>query len=242
MKKLSFILFLTLLLSFTACADVNLTRDSNVYEGMVEIIQSPEKYEGKTIRISSTYSVTYSYARNKLLRHTLVEQSETGASRAIQEIVSEDGRYPIIGARVTAEGRLGDDKRLYITNFADAALDDRSFDIDALDMSAEELKTAITSFCKTYTESEIYGKRIRIFGHCVAKEGYYYLLGLDGNGSMTWTVELYDPQGLTTVRETESTSLNTAEVVGELTLYAEDNLSYACILVESITLVDGQFS
>ena len=245
MKKLSvLILSLILLLSLCACSgvDVDLTRKSNAYDGMVEIIQNQDKYEGKSIRLTATYTVTYSFAQNKLLRHNLTEDSETGASRAVQEIVTEDGRYPLPGTRVTAEGKIGDDNRLYITSFTDAVIDERSFDIDALDMRAEELKDAITSFCKTYNASEIYGKRIRIFGHCIAKEGYYYLLGLDSNGAMTWTVELYDPRELITVEETESTTVNPVEIVGELTLYTEDNLTYACISVESIAFVDGQFS
>ena len=245
MKKLSIlILSLLLLLPLCACSgvDVNLTKKSNAYDGMVDIIQNPDKYEGKTIRLTATYSVTYSFSRNKILRHSLTEDSETGASRAVQEIVAEDGRYPLPGTRVTADGTLGEDQRLRITSFTDATIDERSFDLDALDMSAEELKDAITSFCKTYNASEIYGKTIRIFGHCIAKDGYYYLLGLDADGAMTWTVELYDPNGLVTVEESESNTVNPVEIVGELTLYTEDNLTYACILVESIAFVDGQFS
>ncbi len=242
MKKILTLLTLSFII-LTSCSrvDVNLTRKDNVYDEMVRFIQESDDYIGKSVKLTSNYTVTYSFAENRIIRHNLVETSPSGSSRVIQEIVSADGAYPIPGNRVTVTG-VFDNRQIAVNHFEGAPMDNRAFDIDALTITTTELNELIGAFCKEYHESRYFGQSVRIYGHCVAQDSYYYLMGLDAKGAMTWVVELYDPKGLITTKNSESNTVNAVEVVGKFSTYTEDNLVYACIEVESIISVDGTLS
>ena len=244
MKKFKFIsiLLLTALLSACANVDVNLAREDNVYDEMADFINSPEEYVGKTVRLTATCVPVYSFVQNKILRYSLIESSPSGASRVLYEIRTEDEKYPIPGSKTTVFGRFCEGNYILVESFEKVETDSRSFEIDTLDMSADELTQFIRGFCSEYNNSDHYEKQVRIFGHCVVRNGYYYLLGLNEKGSMTWSIELYDPNNLIVLPESESTELNPVEIVGCLKIYMENNIAYACIEVESIACVSGTFS
>lgn len=243
MKRLfTLLILISLILTSCAAVDINLTRKDNVYDEMVRFIQESDEYRGKSVKLTSNYTVVYNFSENKIIRHNLTETSPSGSSRAIQEIVSESGSYPIPGSRVTVTGTFNDSRQISVKSFENAPMDDRSFDIDTLTLTATELNELITSFGKDYHESEYFGQSVRVYGHCVAQDGYYYLLGLDANGGMTWTVELYDPNKLIPAFSSENNNVNAVEAVGKFSTYTEDNLVYACIELESIIFVEGTLS
>ena len=59
------------------------------------------------------------------------------------------------------------------------------YDFDALNMSADELKNAITDYTKNYKNSELNGKTVHIIGHHFVNDVYKFLSGLDGDGRVT---------------------------------------------------------
>ncbi|MBQ8409510.1 MAG: hypothetical protein IJY39_11685 [Clostridia bacterium] len=240
-KAIAILLTVTALLCSCSGIDHNLAREDNVYDEMVEFINHPDQYVGKTVKLSATHSVVYSFSQNKILRHVLVESSPSGAKRAIYEIRTEDNAYPLIGNKITVTGSFCEGNYILVDSF-DVPTFESTVDIDALDLSPGELKELITSFRSEYQNSEYFESFIRIFGHCVVSNGYYYLLGLDETGSMTWDIELYDPDKLIGFGDSQDNSLNPVEVTGTLTIYFEDNLAYACIKVHKIKSVEGSLS
>lgn len=242
MKIIATLLILLSLLTLVSCVDVDLSDSDRVYEELVAIINNSDEYVGKTVKLTATYTAVYNFSKNELQRHNLVATSPAGSGRAAYRIVKEDGVYPLYGETVTAIGTFREGGFIEVDRFEDTALDSASYEIDTLEMSAKELNDFVTAYCAEYHESESFEKSIRIFGHCVAYEDYFYLMGLDANGSMTWVIELYDPDGIIPFKETESSVVNPVEVIGELTIYMEDNLAYACIKVDRILSVDSTFS
>ena len=246
MKKLiTLALALIMALGFTSCAknaDVDLMNKSNIYNDLAKIIGAPNDYKDKTVLLRTEYTVVYNFSENKIARHTMLAFDKTGTKRALYEVRDEEGNYPTIGAIATVSGTFRDGKYIEVNEFKDTSFDKPEVDVDALDMTADELKTFIEEFSKNYNSSESYGKTIRIFGHCIIHESYKYLTGLAKDGALTWNIELYDHSGSISYPSAEGNNTNPIEVIGKLTIYFEDNLAYACIEVEKVTPVQSTLS
>lgn len=249
MKKTISILLIALtlisLLSLCSCyrseADIDIRRQNNVYSNLYSFINNPQEYKGKTVALKSTYMAVYDFSKNKVIRHTLSETDTTGEKRALYEIRYESGEYPQTGSRVTIFGTIADNGYIQVERFENAEAS-QGFDIDTLDLDADELKALVTDYRAQYEQSENYGKTVRIFGHLkTVDEGYTYLLGLDSNGAYIWDIELYDPDGRFDYPTAEGNTVNPVEVIGELSTYTEENVVYACIKVKQVGRVESVF-
>ena len=93
-----------------------------------------------------------------------------------------------------------------------------------------------------YDGSEYFGKTIRIFGHCESThDTLKWLLGLDGNGSATWDIELKRGNQEIAYPTAKSGTVNPVEIVGRLATYEENGIIYACITVDKISRVESVF-
>ncbi len=244
MKKILLIFLSSLfVLGLCSCAqvDIDLRNSGNIYNDLATYIGNQDTYEGKTIAFTAIHTAVYNFSENKIVRHSMMTWDQKGEKQALYEVRKNDGKYPVIGATATVIGTFRDGGYIEVDRFSGAKIDKRKFGVEATDMSAEELETFITSYRKEYANSEYFGKKIRIYGHCDAREGYTFLLGLDSEGKYTWDIELYDPTGKLTFPKAEGTTVNPVEVIGKLTTYVEDNITYACIEVESVTKVQSVF-
>ena len=245
-KKVFFPIILSLLLLFTACsaADVDLRKKDLVYDGFADAINHPESYVGKTVEVTADCIHTYRFASNSV-RYSLRAKHEDGEKQAFYEIRTEDGIYPEHGTETCTKGTFCEGGYILVESFGKkVTLNDNetNVDIDALEMSAENLKSFIERFRKEYQASENFEKSIRIFGQYEYFNEYHYLLGLDANGAITWEIELHDPNNVIDIAPTESRTINAVEVIGKLSVYTESNITYACITVEQIKSVEGSLS
>lgn len=230
------------MLSLTSCskAAIDLTGKKNVYSDLADIIISPDEYDGKTIALNSTYTVIYNFNENKVTRHIIRVFDETGEKRLGLDL-KYSGDYPAVGEKVTVIGTVSKDRYIEVDRF-ERAKKAADFELDTLDLSADELTKLIKDHRAEYFAGENYGKTIRIFGHLsVVKEGYSYLIGLDENGKFTWDIELYDKQDRLKALAKEGTEVNPVEIIGKLSTYEENNISYACIEVISVGVVESVF-
>lgn len=231
------------ILSLTSCsqADIDLTRKGNIYDDFASFINSPDDYAGKTVALTSTYMAVYNYSKNKVTRHTLVAIDKTGTKRALYELRTADGKYPLTGSEVTVYGTINKSRYIEADRFSGAKYG-MGFDIDALDLSPAELTSFIQAYRQEYSESESYGKTVRIFGHLsTVKDGLTFLVGLDEGGKYLWDIELHDPEGKFNYPTAEGNTVNTVEVIGRLSTYTEKNVIYACIEVLQIGKSESVF-
>ena len=178
MKRIiSLAIALLLIFSFTACksTDVDLSGKRNIYDDLAKIINAPGEYKDKTVTLRTEYTVVYNFSENKIARHTMLAFDKTGEKRALYEVRKADGSYPTIGETATVVGTFRDGKYIEVDEFKNTKFGKAEVDVDALDMTSEELKIFVDEFCDKYNQSESYEKTIRIFGHCIGKENYYYL-------------------------------------------------------------------
>ena len=221
-------------------ADIDLTKKKNIYDDFAAMITTPDEYSGKTISVSSEHTVVYNFKENKIVRHVLRAFNESGEKRALYEIKKEDGKYPAVGALVTVSGVVSSEKFISVTEFKGKSIEDLNVNIDTLTLSTEELGNFIKEFTSKYSASESYEKSIRIFGHCMYQKEkiYAYLTGLDESGNITWNIELYAPDENIDIPEIKDQVTNPVEVIGKLTIYVEDDITYACIQVDKLTSVE----
>ena len=228
--------------SLASCsrAEIDLTGKKNVYSDLADIIISPDEYSGKTIAVNSTYTVIYNFNENKVTRHILRVFDETGTKRIGLEL-NYSGKFPAVGEKATAIGTITADRSIAIDRFEDAkkAAD---FELDTLDLSVAELTELVKDHRAEYFDGENYGKTIRIFGHLsVVKEGYSYLIGLDSSGKPIWDIELHGKQDKLKALKKEGSEVNPVEIIGKLSTYEENNVTYACIEVISVGVVESVF-
>ena len=239
-----FLVMITLVsaLSLFSCskASIDITYKSNVYSDLSDWINNPDKYTGKSVALNATYTVVYSFADNKIIRHTLVAYDKTGQKRALYEIRKEDGIYPAIGSKVTVVGTITKNKFINVESIT-GGMEEIKVDHNTISMSAAELKSFVEAYRNEYSASSYYGKKISIFGHVSSHDNYHFLIGLDADGKYVWEIELYDPTGSITFPKAEGTTVNPVQVIGELTTYVEDNVTYACIKVERVVSVESVF-
>lgn len=236
---LSLFLILTLLASCAPQADFDLTKTAP-YDAIVGIIDAHESYMDKTVSICGESSLLYNFSKNSV--DMMLISATKDDKIAYYEVRAEDGRYPLIGTSVTVFGSVTADKHLAVEDFGDAVYDTATYDIDTLDMSADELRAFIESYNSEYYDSEHYGKTIRIFGHCESShEELKWLLGLDEKGSVTWDVELYDPTGEIEYPTLADKTVNAVEIIGKLSTYESNGITYACIEVVRVIKVQSVF-
>lgn len=242
-KALLIILTAILLISFSSCAkvDVDLRGQGNTYASFATFIGDQDSYEGKTVAFTAIHTAVYNFSENKIVRHSMSAWDAKGEKQALYEIRKSDGKYPVMGATATVIGTFRDGGYIEVDRFTDTKLEKRKFDVEATDMSAEELKEFIASYRKEYTNSEHFDDSIRIYGHCVSREGYIFLLGLDGEGKYIWEIELHDPTGKLSFPKAEGTTVNPVEIIGKLSTYVDRNVTYSCIEVESVAKVQSVF-
>lgn len=229
------------ILSLTSCADIDLTHKDNVYNDFANFINSPDDYAGKTVAVTSTYMAVYNYSLNKVNRHALVALDTTGTKRALYELRTADGKYPKTGSEVTVRGTIHKDRYIEVSDLSGAKYG-MDFEIDALDFTPAELTSFISTYRQEYSDSESFGKTIRIFGHLsTVEDGLTFLVGLDENGKYLWDIELYDPEGKFTYPQAEGNAVNTVEIVGELSTYTDKNVIYACINVQQVGKSESVF-
>ena len=236
---LSLLLTLSLLSSCAPQADFDLT-DSDPYDAIVEMIDSHEKYTGKTVRVCGESSLLYNFSKNSV--DMMLISATKDDKIAYYEVKAEDGKYPLIGTSVTVFGSVTADKHLAVENFGKAEYDTATYDIDTLDMSTEELRAFIEGYNADYDGSEHYGKTIRIFGHCESShDKLKWLLGLDEKGAFVWDIELYDPTGEIEYPTLADKTVNPVEIIGKLSTYESDGITYACIEVVRVIKVQSVF-
>ena len=228
--------------TLVSCSDyqIDLTGKKNIYSDLSKIINNPDKYEGQTIALTSTYTVVYNFSENRIQRHTMVEFDTTGTKRALYEIKKADGAYPSIGSEVTVYGSITKGRYINVESFSGGKAQP-TYDLDALDFTADELSDFISDFRQEYSKNEHYGKSVRIFGHLSTLNGYTYLIGLDENGQYLWEIELYDPTGSIAFPTAEGTTVNPVQIIGEMSTYVEDHVTYACIKVSDAVKVESIF-
>lgn len=259
------------LLSLVSCDryDVDLRGKDNVYDDLAVFIKNPDEYEGKTVTLSSTYTVVYDFSQNKVIRHTIAEYDATGSKRALYEIRKGDNKFPRTGSEITLTGRFNKDGFIdvgtikqenkapfdfstfefsargidrFINYHTMPYVESEDFDYDTLTLSNAELTEFIKTYRKEYDKSQHYGETIRIFGHLITDDkGYTYLLGLDAKGKYLWEIELHDPDGRFEFPRAEGNTVNPVEIIGELSTYTEDNILYSCIKVKQVGRVESVF-
>ena len=226
--------------TLTGKVEIDLTPLNDPYNTLLGFMTNPETYQGKTIAVKATNSVLYHFATNKV-EHIMLGYDPTGCCNAYYPIKTADGVYPANDAETTYEGRFTSDGIIEVSGYScsESAPD---VDIDALDMSAEELRLFITNYSTDYESSPYKDKTIRIMGHLVKDGGYYYFLGLDSEGKQTWFIEAYEPTGSVDIPLGVSGYLNPVELIGTLSFYTEGENKYPCIKVSDANRIEGSFS
>lgn len=253
---LALTLICVLIPSFTACdsdtetldidVDCNFTglSTNELYGTVSAMMTNPSDLAGKTVGITAQYSTVYNYTENKCETPIIIALDPTNCCDAYCEVRIPDGSAPELGETATFVGTFKTEKHDdgYEYGYIDVSkvIRDKKtsekYDIDAVTMTADELKSMISTYGKNYKTSELNGKTVRIFGHYTSENGYDYLCGLldSGNGSCkaTYTIELLVPEDIT-LPTSSSNYINTVEITGTFSYYTEGNTTYACINVTS---------
>ena len=254
MKNLLILFFsLALTLSLVACdgsqgangdikVDIDFTILDDPYNTILGFYQNPEDFAGKSIAIKAGSSVIYNFSKNTVDKKIMLGLDPTGCCNAYYEIRSNDGIYPDISPETTFTGNFTENGYIELTSFSSSSATAPEYEIDALSMSAEELKTFILEYGSNYQESESFEKTIRVFGHLLNQGDYKYLFGLNENGVQTWGIELYEPTGELNFPIVSGNFVNPVEIIGKLSVYFENGIAYACITVERVSKVECVFS
>lgn len=254
MKITSIILCLCLLVTFFAACDggnggtsldvsdvdVNFLTVDDPYNTLLGFMTNPDDFQGKSVAVRAESSVIYNFAHNRIDKRVMFSLDPTNCCNAYYEIRTDDGVYPDIGESTVFVGDFTTLGYINVTSFEAVEETIPEYEIDALDMSAEELEDFIEDYTSKYSASEDYGKTIRIFGHCESSnETYKWLLGLNEKGSATWEIELV---GDVEYPKVSGNMVNPVEIIGKLSIYEENGIDYACIEVERITKIECVFS
>ncbi len=213
----------------------------DAYNTLVAFMTNPSDYTGKTIKVKATSSVLYNFSANSVT-HIMLGYDPTACCNAYYPISTSDGIYPPNDTETVFEGMFESDGYIDVSGYSASDSEPRRVDIDALDMSASELKDFIDRFSSEQASSEFYGKSIRIFGHFEQSGGYYYFFGLDESGRQTWAIEAYEPTGSVKIPIAAQYVLNPVELIGTLSVYYENGIAYPCISVTDANHVEGIFS
>lgn len=246
MKRL-ILIALSLIFAISLCSctriefeyDIDLTEEKNLYDVLADYISHPEKCKDKNVKLRAECTVVYNFSENKIARHSIIVRDNDSDMRALYEIRAKDGKYPKTGTVALLGGKFTDGY-IEIREFIKADFSKSSFDVDALSMSASELKDFLSEFNEKCNESENFGKSIKIYGNInIFDKKYAYLNGFDENGSRTWTVELTPKDASVKLPTSNTKQLNAYEIIGTLEMYMEDHIAYPCIKVSEIKAIEG---
>ena len=209
---------------------------NEIYGTVSAIMNNPSDYTGKTVAITAQYSTVYNFSKNSCLSHIIIALDPTNCCDAYYEIRTNDGVYPQLGEIASFIGTFNADGYIEVSEvirYSDSA---PTYDVDALTMSASELEALIKTYSVNYKTSELYGKTVRIIGHHSVNDIYKFLAGLDGDGRVTWSIELVTPEDDNMSLPMPSGNVvNPVEIVGVFSYYAEGDSTYACIEVKSFS-------
>ncbi len=226
--------------ALTGKVDLDLTILNDPYNTLLGFMTNPSDYQGKTVAVKATNSVLYNFSRNTV-EHIMLGYDPTGCCNAYYKIKTSDGVYPANDSETTFEGKFTSDGYIEVSGYS-AKESSPSVEIDTLTMSSDELKSFIESFSVSQSSSENFGKTVRVFGHLIESEGYYYFLGLDSNGQQTWYIEAYEPTNTVQMPLGISGYLNPVELIGTMSVYYEGENAFPCITVTDANRVEGVFS
>ena len=244
MKK-AITLFLTavlLTLSLLSCDDsgrLDFTGLDNeeLYGTLSAIAANPGDYTGREVRISANTSVVYSFTQNKVLSNVQIAHDPNKCSDAYSKIITHDGTYTGIGATAVIDGIFGDGY-IDVTGLkVNSSLPAPA--LDTLGMDPSELNEYITAYTKDHLTSAEKGKTIALVGHYTMVNGYRYLMGLNGQGEPTWTIELGEVADGIKLPVQNGNYINPVYIYGELSYYTEGTNTYACINVTAAQKVVG---
>ena len=199
-------------------------------------MNNPDDYTGKSVAITAQYSTVYNFSSNTCNTPIIIALDPTNCCDAYYEIRTADGiLYPEYGETATFIGTFNAGGYIDVTEIKRYTEMSEKYDFDALNMSADELKNAITDYTKNYKNSELNGKTVRIIGHHFVNDVYKFLSGLDGDGRVTWNIELTTPNENTVLPMPNGNVVNPVEIVGVFSYYSEGESTYACIEVTSVS-------
>ncbi len=252
-KLLILILSILIAVSFIACdgsqgtagdskVDIDFTIIDDPYNTILGFHQNPEDFQGKSIAIKAGSSVIYNFSKNTVDKKIMLGLDPTGCCNAYYEIRTNDGIYPDISPETTFIGNFTENGYIELTSFSSPSAPTPKYEIDTLDMSAEELKSFILEYSSNYQESPSFEKTVRVFGHLLNQGDYKYLFGLNEKGVQTWGIELYEPTGELIFPTVSGNFVNPVEIIGKLSIYFENGIAYSCITVERVSRVECVFS
>ena len=248
MKKIILIaLALIMAISTCACArvefgyDIDLTKEEDVYGKLEYYINNPDSCKGLNVKIQAESTVVYNFSENKIARHSLLVRDNDSDMRALYEFRSTDGKYPRVGSTVVLGG-IFTDGYIDVKEYIEADFNQTGTSVNALSMTADQLKAYFTEFESTCNAFKDFGKTIKVYGNINYYSGndtyYFYLNGFDAAGSRTWTVEL-KATGNITLPKLSAKNVNSFEIIGKLDMYMENHIAYPCISVTEIRQVEG---
>lgn len=248
MKKLiSLALILsTVLFSLIACkndgklpkvdvdVDCNFTglSTNEIYGTVSAIMNNPDDYAGKSVAITAQYSTVYNFSENSCQTPVIIALDPTNCCDAYYEIRKSDGVYPEIGEIASFIGKFDPNGYIEVTEIIRYTENAPKYDLDAVTLTAAELRSVINDYNKNYETSELSGKTVRIIGHHAINGEYLYLHGLDGSGRITFGIELTNPNNVSLPMPSGNV-VNPVEITRVFTYYTEGDKTYACIEVVS---------
>lgn len=212
------------------------------YNTILQFMVNPQDYQGQNIKIDAISSVVYNFDQNKIMSHIMLGLDPTGCCNASYEIREESGKYPENGTTATFAGTFTPDGYIDIYSWEGTPSAYQAYDIDALDLTSEQMNIMITDYLSNYSTSDQANKTVRIFGHHLIWSGYKYLAGLTADGVMTWNIELYDPTGSLSFPVVSGNLVNPVEIIGVFSVYEENGIIYPCITVTKVNKVECVFS
>lgn len=222
--------------NFSGCSEEEL------YTTVIAIKNNYSSYKGKTVAISGKYSYIYDFKTATCVSDIIIATDPTNCCDDYLKIEFADGVSAVPGAFTTFIGTFTDRQSILVTETVNHTTV-TSYDVDARSLSASEINSLITKYGAEHISSELNGKKILLFGHHTTKTveqsgiRYKYLLGYDGDGKLTWQIELDKLADGVSLPIQNGSYLNPCIVTGTLSFYTEGSETYASIDVETITRV-----
>lgn len=94
-----------------------------VYSEVFIMMQTPEKYLGKTIKMEGTYRTSYSEETEKNYHFIVIEDAEACCQQGLEFALADGATYPPDGTRVTVEGTFKSYEELGTTYYYVSAAD-----------------------------------------------------------------------------------------------------------------------
>ena len=86
--------------------DLSVISGTVVYAAVNQMVNAPDDYIGKIIKVNGEYTTAYSSATNLTYPSVLVADATACCQQGIEFVLKKNGRYPEKGANVTVIGRF----------------------------------------------------------------------------------------------------------------------------------------